>query len=381
MKQQVKSKFKWLTLKCVPFMFVLLTSCSIKDTSTTDNHNHSHDQTSQADALKVTDLMLTDSQIQLANIRTQKIQVASMSSFLTISARVSQNTDLSQVISSRASGRVDRLFMKETGRVVKEGEPLYEIYSESLLTLQQEFLVARNQVKEADSKNERYVSFEVAARKKLRLFGLTELQIDQLASTGKTQPRIIFLAPAAGIIQAIEVQEGQSVNEGTVLYRIENLNSLWIEAELFANEVASVKTGDRVKVQIEQYPEIETTVQFITPEFKQATQTWIIRTKISNPGNLKPGMAAQVQLNEIKKETLAIPVKAVIRSEAGTHVYVQTEKNTFQPRKVKTGLENFSEVEILEGLKEGEVVAVSGVYLIYSEYILKHGVNPMVVIN
>lgn len=367
-----------IRLGFITFILGLLTSCTEKNnTSNAHNHNHQPQQTES----KVIELMLTDSQIQLANIRTQKIQVASLNTSQTINARVAQNPELSQVISSRASGRVDRLFVKETGRTVKEGEPLYEIYSESLLTLQQEFLVARNQVEAAGSGNERYTAFESAARKKLRLFGLTEFQIDELASTGKTQPRIIFVAPASGIIQSIEVQEGQTVSEGSVLYRIENLNSLWIEAELFAQEVNLIKVGDKINVQVEQYPAIETEVQFLTPELKEGSQTWIMRAKISNPGNLKPGMAAQVQLKELRSETLVIPVKSVIRSEAGTHVYVQTEKNTFKPRKVKTGLENFSEVEILEGLKADEVVAVSGVYLIYSEYILKHGINPMIANN
>jgi membrane fusion protein, copper/silver efflux system len=361
-----EARSNFLIIAC----FMIAISCSSENSS--EHHNH----TPHVGESKVTDLMLTASQIQLANIQTQTIQLKPMNEPRVITARIVQNSDMSQVISSRVTGRIERLFNKETGRLIKKGEPLYEIYSESLLTLQQEFIVAHNQVVDLGGENLRYKSFEDAAHKKLRLYGLAESQINELAATGKAQPRITFLAPASGTIKLIEVQEGQLVIEGSTLYRIENLKALWVEAELFADEVNLVKPGDKVKVDVNQFPVIETDVEFINPEFKNGTQTWIMRASVLNSVNLKPGMTAQVWIDQPKNETLTVPVQAVIRSQAGAHVYVETDKNTFRPRKVKTGLENFSEVEILEGLKAGETVATSGAYLIYSEYILKQGINP-----
>jgi membrane fusion protein, copper/silver efflux system len=320
------------------------------------------------------DLMLTDSQIALANIQTQKAGEQAVGEPRIVNARVVPNSDFTNVISSRVAGRVERLFIKETGKQIIEGQPLYEIYSESLLTLQNEFLLAHEQAKEM--KNDRYKSFETAARKKLVLYGLTETQIDNLASTGKKETRLTFLAPASGIVKSVEVQEGQTVAEGYQLYEIENLKKLRVEAELFADESSLVNIGDKLTVKVDGFESINMKVKFINPEFKNGTQIWLMWGDINNSGGLTPGMQVQIWIDQTTIKSIAVPVQAVIRSEDGTHVYVETDKNTFQPRLVKTGLENFSEVEIIEGLQVGETVVVSGAYLIYSEYILKHGINP-----
>lgn len=340
---------------------------------------HDHNTPVMETESKSRDLMLTDSQIALANIQTQKAGIQIVSEPRIVNARVVQNSDFTNVISSRVAGRVERLFIKETGKQVTQGQPLYEIYSENLLTLQYEFLLAHAQAKEMNI--DRYKSFETAARKKLILYGLTEAQVNNLASTGIKEPRLTFLAPASGIVKSITVQEGQTVAEGSPMYEIENLKKLRIEAELFANEAGLVNIGDKLSIKVDGFELMNMEVKFINPEFKNGTQTWFVWGDINNPGGLTPGMLAQIWINQTKTKSIAVPVDAVIRNEDGTHLYVESAKNTYQPRLVKTGLENFSEVEILDGLQAGETVVISGAYLIYSEYILKHGVNPVHVHN
>ncbi|MBX2917554.1 MAG: efflux RND transporter periplasmic adaptor subunit [Cyclobacteriaceae bacterium] len=357
-------------LSWIQIAIYLMAACSQE--KSVEQHDHSKHVTETES--KSRDLMLTDSQIALANIQTQKAGIQAVSEPRIVNARVVQNSDFTNVISSRVAGRVERLFIKETGKQIIEGQPLYEIYSENLLTLQHEFLLAHAQAKEMDT--DRYKSFETAARKKLILYGLTEAQIDNLASTGIKEPRLTFLAPAFGIVKSVAVQEGQTVAEGDQLYEIENLKKLRVEAELFADEAGLVTIGDKLRVKVDGYELINMEVKFINPEFKSGTQIWLMWGDINNPGGLTPGMQAQIWIDQKSTKSIAVPVHAVIRSEDGTHLYVETDKNTFQPRLVKTGLENFSEVEILEGLQAGETVVVSGAYLIYSEYILKHGVNP-----
>ena len=103
-----------------------------------------------------------------------------------------------------------------------------------------------------------------------------------------------------------------------------------------------------------------------------------MRAAVSNPEmKFKPGAQAQVLFSHSARKTLAIPTDAVIREGKGTHVYVESDTNTFQPRMVTTGLEDFERVEITEGLMENEIVVVSGAYLLYSELVLKKGVSPM----
>jgi len=284
------------------------------------------------------------------------------------------------VISSRAAGRIEKLFVKETGRMVKKGEPLYQIYSETLLTLQREYLLAKEQFETLGSTEKRYKSFFDAAKRKLVLYGLTEAQIEKLDGNKDIQSRITFLATASGIVTEISATEGQYVAEGASLLRLENVNSLWVEAELYPNETSLVKAGDKLNVRVSGFENTpaEANVTFLSPEFRANTQITVMRAAINNPDLIyKPGMQAQIWFTHSSRKALAVPVDAVIRDGKGTHVYVQKGLNTFRPQMVKTGLEDFDKVEITEGLNEGDTVAVTGAYLLYSEIILKKGTDPM----
>ncbi|MEO7697313.1 MAG: efflux RND transporter periplasmic adaptor subunit, partial [Chryseolinea sp.] len=326
------------------------------------------------------DLMLNESQIRLANITTQKVGLQSIGQTILINGKLVVNQDYSEVISSRAAGRVEKLFFKETGRVVKKGEPLYELYSESLLTLQNEYLLAKDQYETLGKTEARYESFLKASEKKLLLYGLSKNQVEQLAKSKIVQQRITFLAPASGIITEINASEGQYLSEGGMLYKIENISRLWLEAELYPQETSLAKIGDKIIVRISGYESfpIETKVTFLSPEYRANTQITIMRAAIENPEmKFKPGAQAQVVFSHSARKTLAIPTDAVIRDGKGTHVYIESDTNTFQPRMVKTGLENFEQVEIIEGLMENEVIVVTGGYLLYSELVLKKGMSPM----
>lgn len=325
-------------------------------------------------------LMLTESQVRLANITTQTVSTKPIGQTQMLNAVLTVDEENSQVISTRISGRVERLFFKESGRMVKQGEPLYSIYSEELLTLQREFLLAKEQVEALGKEEPRYESYLKSAEKKLVLYGMTKNQIDELRKSGIQQQRITFVSPASGIITEISAAEGQYVAEGALLYRIENTSRLWVEAELYPNETSLVNIGDRVNVRVSGFESapVEAKVVFLSPEYRANTQIIVMRGVIENRElAFKPGMQAQVVLTHSSRNALSIPVDAVIRDKNGAHVYVESGKNTFEPRMVKTGVENFDEVEVTEGLKENEVIAATGAYLLYSEFILKRGADPM----
>lgn len=323
------------------------------------------------------DLMLTDSQIKLANITVARVSAKPVGQSVIINGQLKVDQQKSKVISSRAAGRIEKLTFKETGQTVKQGQPLYVLYSEELLTLQQEYLLAKEQYASLGEK--RYKSFQDAAERKLLLYGLTQGQLPQL-NRNSLQPRITFLSPTSGIVTEINVAEGQYVSEGTALYRIEDTGTLWVEAELYPNETALVKVGDNISVSVSGMEDqtVETKVTFMSPEFRNNSQTTVMRASVANPeGVLKPGQFAQVYLTHSARESLAVPVDAVIRDERGSHVYLQSGQNTFRPQMVKTGIEGVNQVEITGGLKEGDTVAITGAYLLYSEIILKKGSDPM----
>jgi len=358
------------------FIGLFIISCSTKQ----GKEDHQHEEKQSMQKKTANSIMLTDSQMKLANITTTKAGMQLIGQTKIINGKLVVNEERVEVISSRAKGRVEKLFIKETGRLIKAGEPLYELYSEELLTYQREYLLAQEQYAALGKNEKRYESFLKAAEKKLLLYGLTSKQVDQLGKTKAIQPRITFLSPASGIVTEINSVEGQYISEGSLLYRVENLNQLWIEAELYPEEAALLKTGDKVNATITGFePEIQkATVIFLSPEYRANSQIISIRLLIDNIENkFKPGAQAQITFTYSAHKALAIPTDAIIRDSKGTHVYVLSEQNTFQPRRVETGVENFDQIEIKNGIKENETIAASGAYLLYSEFVLKNGLNPV----
>lgn len=326
------------------------------------------------------EIMLSERQMKLGNITTLAVSQGEMGNNTILTGRITENEEQAEVISSRVEGRIERLYIKETGQRVSKGQQLYEIYSEQLLTLQREFLLALEQNEQLGDKEARYGSFLESARKKLLLYGMTEGQVDQLATAKKMDAKITFLAPVSGIVSEIAVAEGEYLPEGGRLYKIDRLDKVWVEAELYPGEASLVKQGDNVKVAVAGFENQPVTgeVTFMSPEFNNNSQILSLRVEIPNPDHqFLPGMQANVILENSQKKVIAIPPDAVIRSGDGTHVWVKAGEGTFIPKMVETGLQNFDRVEISRGLQENDTVVVTGAYLLYSEYELKKGSNLM----
>lgn len=321
--------------------------------------------------------MLSDRQIKLANITTEIVRNRSVGETVVINGKLSFNEDKRQVISSRAPGRVEKLFIRETGVTVKKGEPLYVLYSEVLLTLQQEYLLAKAQYDSLGKAQKRYASFFKAAREKLLRYGLTQQQVDQIADHTE-RSAVTFFAPASGVITSINVQEGQYVSEGTALYRIDDMATLWLEAELYPNETTSANVGDTIKVKVgETSTSREAVISFLSPEYRANTQITVMRAELNNMNRLlMPGQQAQILFTRAARKGIAVPRDAVIRDGNGTHVYEQVHQNTFQPRMVSVGAEGADRIEITDGLQPGDTIVATGAYLLYSAYVLEHGKGP-----
>lgn len=325
-------------------------------------------------------LTLGESQIALANITTMAVGSGLLSNFKQLNGRLVTNPEKTAVISSRVPGRIEVLYIKETGVKVNKGQPLYKIYSEQLASLQQEYLLSAAQVTQFPD-DARFRQIEKAARQKLTLYDQTDAQIKQLLLSQKVSAYVTYPATVSGIISELSVSEGQYVAEGGAVMRIEGYNQLWVEADIYPAEAAAIHAGQSVKVLIagwENEPQ-NMTVQFINPALQSGSQLMQVRGTIQNPdNNWQPGMQANILLPvKSKRDVLSLPVDAVIRDGKGTHVWIEKTAGRFEPRAVKTGMENFESVEITDGLKEGDKVVITGAYLLYSEYVLKKGSDPM----
>jgi Cu(I)/Ag(I) efflux system membrane fusion protein len=325
------------------------------------------------------ELSLSDSQIQMANIRTIKISSSSFSTSKVLNGRLIVNPERTALVSSRYSGRVEKLYVRETGGRVNKGQALFQVYSEELQTLQQDYLLQLKQVA-AFPDEKIYGSMREAAKNKLRLFGVSDAQIRSLEQSAKTSPLLTVFSNASGTVTELNITEGQYVAEGSQVLKLENFDQLWLEMDVYPSEIAGLSIGTKVKASINGMNENEQTVQidFISPQLDPSTQVLKVRAPIQNPGNLQAGMQATVFLpvSEIS-DAMSLPLDAVVRDEKGAHVWVKTSKNTFSPKMVRTGAESSDQIIILSGLEKVKEVVISGAYLLSSEFILKKGADPM----
>ncbi len=325
-------------------------------------------------------LTLNESQRALANVTTDTIQSGSFSSFRQLNGRLVVNPEQTEFVSSRVAGRLENLFVKETGVPVRKGQTLYTIYSEQLAALQQEYLIALAQVAAFPADN-KFRQLADGARQKLLLYGQAEGQLQQLRNKKQTSPFISYASPVDGVVAEMFVTEGQYVGEGSAIMRVEGYNNIWVEADLYPAEANLVKKGDRVNVSIagSNLEPQAMRIEFIAPALQAGGQLLTIRGSISNPANqLKAGMQALVEIPITNTSTaISLPVDAIIRDENGAHVWKEISAGKFAPAMVETGNDNFNRVEIVKGVSVGDVVVTSGAYLLYSEFVLKKGKDPM----
>jgi Cu(I)/Ag(I) efflux system membrane fusion protein len=325
-------------------------------------------------------LQLMENQQGLANITTMTVGMDELSNFTQLNGRLTINPEQTEYISSRVPGRIEALYVKETGVPVRKGQPLYKIYSEQLASLQQEYLVAYAQAV-AFPEDKTFQQIHQAAKQKLLLYDMSEAAVQSLERSKQNNPYVTYSSPASGVVAELSITEGQYVGEGGPILRLEGYGNLWVEADVYPSEAGNVRVGQQLRVVVAGWNDQPQTmtIQFITPALETGRQVMQVRGTISNPNNQwQPGQQAYVLLpSKTNGQALTLPVDAVIREQRGTHVWIETEKGKYVPRMVTTGMETADRVEIKTGLEEGEKVVVTGAYLLYSEYVLKKGKNPM----
>ena len=286
----------------------------------------------------------------------------------------------------KVEGWIREIRVDKTGQRVVANEILLTIYSPKLVAAQQEYLLAlQNHAALNDSPfddvrsgAERLVR---SSRARLALLDVPEHQIVELEQTGQVKEGLHIHSPASGTVMDIGVRQGQFVDPGTELYRIVDLDTVWVYADIYDYELPWVKVGDRVKMTLRGVPGrvFEGEVAYIYPYAQETTRTTRVRVVFDNPeGLLRPEMLAELTVIAAEMpDQVVVPTAAVIRSGDFNQIFVLTEQGTFEPRQVDLGVESRGEVAINSGVEPGERVVVSAQFLIDSESKLREATAKM----
>ena len=331
--------------------------------------------TANADEIK-----LSDQQVRLGNIKTDTINSGMLGDRIVLTATLNIDQRKTTSISARVMGRIEKLYFKNIGDYVNKGDRLYDLYSEELNNAKQELVLALQQKSTLDNSIIDFNQLIQSAKYKLLLWGMSEAQIGELVKTKKTSPTTAFYSKASGYITMLELKEGDYTMEGGTIMRLANLSTVWAETQVYASQLSQIDINGIAEVQVSGMPgnTIKGKIEFVNPEINPDTRINLVRVSIPNPGNqLKPGMSAYVFLSNRSHNMLSLPVDAVLRDGKGATVWIQTGKNIFKSRMVEAGMETGDRIEIKSGIKAGDVVVITGAYLLNSEYIFKKGANPM----
>jgi Cu(I)/Ag(I) efflux system membrane fusion protein len=331
-------------------------------------------------AMTMDEITLSEQQMQLGNISVDTIHAAGIGNQLLLNATLNFDQQKTSSVSSRVAGRVQKLYFKNIGDYIEKGAKLYELYSEQLNNAKQEYLLALEKQKTLDNTLVDFTRLVQAAKNKLLLWGMSEGQINELA-TAKSAPSLTaYYSPSAGYITTLDIKEGDYVEEGGMIVRLADLSVLWAEAQLYASQLSGIDIKSSAEVRFPDLPGVmaQGRIDFMNPEINAGSRINLIRVGVPNTGHrLRPGMQATVTIKSPSVNMLSLPAEAVIRDSHGASVWVQTGPRRFHYKTVVTGAENNDRIEIKSGLAPGEQVVTSGAYLLNSEYIFRQGAQPM----
>jgi membrane fusion protein, copper/silver efflux system len=287
--------------------------------------------------------------------------------------QVEVGEDELSVVNLRFGGWVEGLRVERTGDAVIRGQVLFEIYSPELVAAQEELLLAQRQASPA---------LADSTRRKLELWGLGARDIDGILSAGEARRTLPIRAPSAGYVLHKNLVEGARVEPGKDLFRIGQLERIWVVADVYEFDAPWVEEGQPAQVELPWQPGtvLEGSVAYVYPTLDTMTRTMKVRLELPNPGvRLKPGMFANVTIQVRRDEaTLAVPTEAILHSGTRQLVFVDGGDGRFEAREVRTGLVSADRhTEVLEGLSEGEEIVVSGQFLIDSESQLQEALQSL----
>ena len=331
---------------------------------------------------------------QMIGVKTSEVKIRPLKKTLRTIGRIEFDERKLTTVNVKVEGWVEKLYADYTGKYVKKGEPLAEIYSPELMSTQLEYVNLLDWKKDKAHRFQRNIEFEwgdrygttgkmitfdieamiQVAKQKLALWEIPEAEIKALEEGKEPLKTMTVRAPSSGYVFQKPAFKGTRVAPGDKIFDVVDLSSVWVIADIYEYEIPFVKIGQKARITLSYFPgkEFVSKVDFIYPSLSGQTRTAKARFVLPNPGLLlKPQMFANVEMELDLGERLAIPATAVLDTGTRQVVYVDVGDGFFAPRQVRLGDRADDMVEITSGLKAGEKVASSAVFLIDSEAKLK----------
>jgi Cu(I)/Ag(I) efflux system membrane fusion protein len=316
---------------------------------------------------------------QNMNIQTSIIQRGPLHRTIRTVGTIDYNETALADVTTKYRGWIEKLYVDATGQLVHKGEPMFEVYSPELYTIENEYLLALN----GGTTNEAgQAALREAAARKLQFYDISDEQIAELEKTRTAAKTLKVSAPMDGFVAEKLVVQGQMVDAGMQLYRLADLGIVWVFAEIYEQDLPVVAIGQEAVVKLSSLPdrEFRGRVTYVYPTVDEKTRTARVRMEFENPGYfLKPGMFVSVEINApAAAPVLLVPDSAVLRSGAGNTVFIARDGGRFEARNVVLGADAGGGLdEVLSGLGEGDRVVTSGQFMLDSESQLREAIDKM----
>lgn len=318
----------------------------------------------KGEGLMANQIKMTENAMILAGVETIMVGSGAAEDHVKVSGKVAVNQESDAVQSAYFDGRIENIFVNFEGEAVRKGQKLATIYAPALVSAQQELLTAAN-LKETQPQ------LYKAVRNKLKLWKLSEAQINEIESSGQVVENFPVYSNVNGAISEIMVEEGDYIKTGSPLVKVANLNSVWAIFDAYENQLSLFKKGQTLNVTTKSYPNetFPAKVSFVSPLLNNTTRTLEVRAELDNKkGMLKPGMfvQAQIEISGSQDEALTIPESAVLWTGKRSVVYVKPNPGDaiFEMREVQLGNLVNGNYVVASGLQSGEEIVAKGTFTV-----------------
>jgi Cu(I)/Ag(I) efflux system membrane fusion protein/cobalt-zinc-cadmium efflux system membrane fusion protein len=320
-------------------------------------------------------LQISPQRLQSIGVKTGKVDRKLVEDEIRATGNVAVDETKLAYVQVRFSGYIEKVFADATYQYIRKGQPLFTIYSPDLVATEREYLVAKqNQLHVALSTVPGVASSAAslleAASERLKQWGVPNKEIQRLESTGQVQQELEFDSPVAGYITERNALPSVAVQPEMRLFTVADLSSVWVQAQVFQNDLGRIKIGDPTILTVSTFPgrTFRGRVDFIYPQFDTETRTAKVRIVSSNSDlQLKPGMFVNVTLKVPMGRQLVIPASGVLQSGTRQIAFVERSDGYLEPREVELGSRVGDDFIVLKGMKEGEQIVTSANFLIDSE--------------